>query len=97
MHPQWEQIARMLRAKGLQLWLLTAGLALAKHAARAAELFQSITVSLDGTDRRMYAAIRGLDAFDKVCEGIRAAALAGGALSVRVTVQRANYHALPEF
>jgi MoaA/NifB/PqqE/SkfB family radical SAM enzyme len=97
MHPQWEQIARMLREQGLHLWLLTAGLALAKHAAKVVALFQSITVSLDGTDRGMYAAIRGLDAFDKVCEGIRTAALAGAPLSLRVTVQRANYQALPEF
>lgn len=96
-HPQWAQIAELLREQGLQLWLLTSGLSLAKHAARAAELFQFITVSLDGTDREMYAAIRGLDAFDKVCEGIRAAVLAGVLLSVRVTVQRANYNALPTF
>ena len=96
-HPGWEQICRLLREQGLHLWLLTAGLALAKHAVRAVELFQSITVSLDGTDRRMYAAIRGLDAFDKVCEGIKAVTSAGAALSVRVTVQRSNYHALPEF
>ena len=50
---------------------------LAKHARRAAELFDTITVSLDGTNAETYAAIRGLDAFDKVCEGIRAAAQAG--------------------
>lgn len=97
LHPQWAQIAQLLREQGLQLWLLTSGLSLAKHAARAAELFQSITVSLDGTDRQMYAAIRGLDAFDKVCAGIRAATLAGALLSVRVTVQRTNYSALPMF
>jgi MoaA/NifB/PqqE/SkfB family radical SAM enzyme len=96
-HPRWEEICRLLAQQGLHLWLLTAGLALAKHAARAVELFQSITVSLDGTERPMYAAIRGLDAFDKVCEGIGAVTSAGAALSVRVTVQRANYHALPEF
>ena len=45
----------------------------------------------------MYAAIRGLDAFDTVCAGIRAAVRAGASLSVRVTVQRANYSALPAF
>lgn len=97
LHAQWAQIAELLREQGLQLWLLTSGLSLEKHAARAAELFQSITVSLDGMDRRMYAAIRGLDAFDKVCAGIRAARRAGALLSIRVTVQRANYSALPAF
>ena len=97
LHPQWVQIAQLLREQGLRLWLLTSGLSLAKHATQAAELFQSITVSLDGTDRQMYAAIRGLDAFDKVCAGIRAATLAGALLSIRVTVQRSNYSALPMF
>jgi Fe-coproporphyrin III synthase len=93
----WEDIARLLRTNGLSLWLLTSGLSLAKHARRAAGLFEAITVSLDGTDRETYEAIRGLDAFDKVCEGIRAAAAAGAALGVRVTVQRANYRQLVRF
>jgi MoaA/NifB/PqqE/SkfB family radical SAM enzyme len=96
-HPQWGEIAQLLRDHGLDLWLLTSGLSLAKHAARAATLFESVTVSLDGTDPAMYAAIRGLDAFDKVCEGIRAAAGAGLRVGVRVTVQRRNYRHLAEF
>jgi MoaA/NifB/PqqE/SkfB family radical SAM enzyme len=54
-------------------------------------------VSLDGTNAATYAAIRGLDAFDKVCEGIRASAAAGRAPSLRVTLQRANYTELPAF
>ena len=50
-----------------------------------------------GTNAETYAAIRGLDAFHKVCEGIRAAALHGVAPSLRVTLQRANYRELPAF
>jgi MoaA/NifB/PqqE/SkfB family radical SAM enzyme len=96
-HPQWAEIAATLRAAGLELWLLTSGLSLAKHAARAATLFQSITVSLDGIDQAMYAAIRGLDAFDNVCDGIRAAAATGVHVGVRVTVQRGNYRYLATF
>jgi Fe-coproporphyrin III synthase len=97
LNPEWAAIAQLLRRRGLKVWLLTSGLALAKHARRAAELFDAITVSLDGTDASTYAAIRGLDAFDKVCEGIRAAAAHGTAPSIRVTVQRANYWQLPAF
>jgi MoaA/NifB/PqqE/SkfB family radical SAM enzyme len=97
LHPQWAQIAQLLKSMGLQVWLLTSGLALAKHAQRAATLFGAVTVSLDGTDRETYAAIRGLDAFDKVLEGIRAAAGHGVAPSIRVTLQRANYRQLPAF
>ena len=46
---------------------------------------------------RTYAAIRGLDAFDPVCAGIRAAAGSGVPVSVRVTIQAANYRQFPAF
>jgi Fe-coproporphyrin III synthase len=97
LNPEWPQIAELLRRHGLKLWLLSSGLSLAKHAPRAAQLFEAITVSLDGTERATYQAIRGLDAFDKVCAGIRAVALAGTPVSLRVTLQRANYRQLPRF
>jgi Fe-coproporphyrin III synthase len=97
LNPDWERIALALRGAGLKVWLLTSGLSLAKHARRAAEVFDAITVSLDGTDRLTYQAIRGLDALDKVCEGIRAAADHGVAPGVRVTVQRANFRQLQTF
>ena len=97
LNPEWPAIAQLLKTCGLKLWLLTSGLSLAKHARRVTELFDAITVSLDGTNRGTYEAIRGLDAFDNVCAGIRAAAAAGAPVSVRVTVQRANYRQLPDF
>jgi Fe-coproporphyrin III synthase len=97
LNPEWAAIASLLRERGIKVWLLTSGLSLAKHARRAGELFDAITVSLDGTDRQTYQAIRGLDAFDNVCGGIRAAAVQGVAPSLRVTVQRANYRQLPRF
>jgi Fe-coproporphyrin III synthase len=97
LNPAWADIGQCLRAAGLRLWLLTSGLSLAKHAVRAAALFDAITVSLDGTTAATYAAIRGLNAFDKVCAGIRAASAAGAQVSVRVTVQRANFRELPGF
>jgi len=95
LNPEWPAIAGLLRERGMKVWLLTSGLSLAKHARRAGELFDAITVSLDGTDRATYAAIRGLDALDNVCDGIRAAAAHGVAPSIRVTVQRANFRQLP--
>ena len=97
LNPEWGQIAETLRQAGLRLWLLTSGLSLAKHASRAARLFDMITVSLDGTNRETYNAIRGLDAFDKVCQGVRAAVSAGAEVTVRVTLQRSNYRQLPAF
>jgi MoaA/NifB/PqqE/SkfB family radical SAM enzyme len=95
LNPEWAEIAHLLRDNGQSVWLLTSGLALAKHAARAAQVFDAITVSLDGSNPETYAAIRGLDAFAKVCEGIRAAVAAGRPPSLRVTVQRTNYRQLP--
>jgi Fe-coproporphyrin III synthase len=97
LNPEWAEIAETLRGRGLKLWLLTSGLSLVKHASKVARLFDAITVSLDGTNPKTYAAIRGLDAFDNVCAGIRAATAAGLELSIRVTVQRANYRELPRF
>jgi MoaA/NifB/PqqE/SkfB family radical SAM enzyme len=96
LNPDWAAIAALLRASGLRIWLLTSGLALAKHAARVAELFEAVTVSLDGARPSTYAAIRGLDAFDTVCRGIARVAGRGVPVGVRVTVQRANYRELPE-
>jgi MoaA/NifB/PqqE/SkfB family radical SAM enzyme len=97
LNSEWPEIATALRAEGIGLWLLTSGLSLAKHAARAAGLFESITVSMDGTCASTYQAIRGLDAFDKVCAGVRAAVAAGATVSLRVTLQRANYRELAGF
>jgi Fe-coproporphyrin III synthase len=97
LNPDWMEIAQLLRRNGLKVWLLTSGLSLAKHAGVAAEMFDSITVSLDGTNRGTYTAIRGLDAFDKVCAGIHAAAAAGTPPNLRVTLQRANYRELSGF
>ena len=97
LNPEWMEIARSLRDSGLKLWLLTSGLSLAKHARRVLELFHAITISLDGTDSETYKAIRGVDAFDKVCEGIRTVAAAGIFVGVRVTLQRSNYAQLSQF
>jgi len=97
MNPEWQAMAGALREAGLEVWLLTAGLALAKHAAAAVAACDSITVSLDGTNASTYRAIRGLDAFDKVCEGIRAVAGRGATVNLRVTLQRSNYRELREF
>jgi Fe-coproporphyrin III synthase len=97
LNPDWETIARLLRANGHKVWLLTSGLSLAKHARKAAGLFDSITVSLDGTNCQTYREIRGLDAFDKVCEGIRSVVACGASPNIRVTLQRANYLQLRSF
>src|SRR5262249_4138104 len=94
LNPEWVLIAQLLKDAGLRLWLLTSGLSLAKHAARASQLFDAVTVSLDAADADTYAAIRGVNAFEKVCAGIREVASHGVPVGVRATVQRANYRQL---
>ena len=95
LNPEWRAIAGALRDAGIERWLLTSGLSLAKYATTVAELFDAVTVSLDGACAATYQAIRGLDAFEVVCEGIAALARAGRAPGLRVTVQRANYREMP--
>lgn len=94
-HPRWREIASMLREAGLKLWLMTSGIALLKQVDEAATLFETITVSIDGADRETYRAIRGVDAFHRVCAGIRAAIARGAAVCLRCTVQKDNYLQLP--
>lgn len=97
LHREWADIAQLLRDSGLKVWLLTAGLALAKHADQASKLFDVITVSLDGANAQTYAAIRGVDAYAHVSRGIRAVVAKGGRVTLRVTLQRANYRELNHF
>ncbi len=94
LHPQWAERARALAGGRRKLWLLTAGLALTKYADQAVELCDTITVSLDGATPETYLAIRGVDAFDAVCGGIRAVVRRGAKVTLRCTVQRRNYREL---
>jgi MoaA/NifB/PqqE/SkfB family radical SAM enzyme len=90
-------MAEALRDEGISVWLLTSGLALAKNAEAVSVACDSVTVSLDGTNPATYRAIRGVNAFEKVCEGVRAVVTKGADVTLRVTLQRANFRQLPEF
>ncbi len=94
---EWREIADLLKSSGLNLWLLTSGLSLVKHSDQVAARFKTVTVSIDGTNAETYERIRGVNAFDKVCSGIRAMVDLGVPTSIRVTLQRANYPELPDF
>ena len=96
LNPQWIEIAETLRAAGLEAVAAELRLSLAKHARRAAALFDTITVS-GWHNRDTYTAIRGLGCLRQGGEGIRAAAQAGARVTVRVTLQHANFRELPKF
>ncbi|MCC7208098.1 MAG: radical SAM protein [Anaerolineae bacterium] len=90
-HPDWPRIAGLFRAAGARVNLLTNGLALKKDAALVIDHVDSVTVSLDGSARETYQAVRGVDAFHVVLDGIAAVAAGGLPVTTRTTVQRANF------
>lgn len=93
-HPHWPEIARRFRAQGVYVMLLTNGLLLRKQADEVLDGVDEVIVSLDGGTAETYHAIRGVDAFDLVLDGIRAV----NSLPVitRTTIQRANYREMPQ-
>jgi Fe-coproporphyrin III synthase len=91
-------LARMVRANGIRVTLLTAGLMLEAHAEQIAETMDDIIVSLDGPPS-VHNEIRGVPrAFERVVAGIEA--LRGCrpdiAIRARCTVQNKNYRQLRE-
>ncbi len=95
LHPEWESIAAIFRSVGMKVWLLTAGLALAREAEQMAAVVDQVTISLDGATAETYESIRGVAAFDKVIAGARSLTELGVPTSFRTTVQRGNYRELP--
>lgn len=93
-HPQWPQIARRFRDEGTYVMLLTNGLLLRKQAEDVIASVDEVIVSLDGGTAETYNAIRGVDAFDLIMEGIREVRRGGLPVATRTTLQRANYHEL---
>lgn len=95
-HPQWPQIARRFKAEGTRVMLLTNGLLLRKQADELVHTVDEVIVSLDGGTAQTYEAIRGVDAFELVLDGIREARAHGIPVSTRTTLQRANFREIPQ-
>ena len=94
-HPQWAEAARRLRHAGMRVFLLTNGLFLKRQADDVIACVDEVVVSLDGGTPQTYEAIRGVDAFDLVLDGVRAVRAGGIPVTTRTVVQRANYRELP--
>lgn len=94
-HPQWPQIARRFRQTGAHVMLLTNALFLRRQADDLVGNVDEVIVSLDGGTASTYQAIRGVDGFDQVLEGIQAARQRGLPVTTRTTVQKANFRELP--
>ncbi|MDX2137919.1 MAG: radical SAM/SPASM domain-containing protein [Chloroflexota bacterium] len=95
-HPHWAQIARRFREAGARLILLTNGLFLRKQADDVIASVDEVVVSLDGGTAATYEAIRGVDAFGLVLEGMAAVHAGGIPITTRTTLQRANFAEMPQ-
>jgi MoaA/NifB/PqqE/SkfB family radical SAM enzyme len=95
-HPQWAEIARKFRDQGIYVMLLTNALLLARQIEDVRTSVDELIVSFDAGTPETYDAIRGLDGFERVLDGIRAARDSGVAVTTRTTVQRANYTEIPQ-
>ncbi len=95
-HPQWSEIALLFREAGVRVLLLTNGLLVRKQAQQVIDSVDELIVSLDGGNAATYDAIRGVDGFDLILEGIQAVRAGGVPVTTRTTVQRANYQEIPQ-
>lgn len=95
-HPDWPDAAARLRAASVRVFLLTNGLLVRKQLDDVVAHVDELVVSLDAGTPETYDAIRGVDAFDLVLDGMRAAASAGVRVTTRTTVQRANFREMPQ-
>jgi MoaA/NifB/PqqE/SkfB family radical SAM enzyme len=95
-HPRWPEIARRFRAEGAYVMLLTNGLLLRKQIDEVLTSVDEVIVSLDGGNATTYEAIRGVDAFDLIMDGIREVRAGGLPVATRTTVQSANFREIPQ-
>lgn len=95
-HPDWPAVAQGFRAAGARVLLLTNGLLVRRQIEAVRASVDELIISLDGGTAATYAAIRGIDAFDLVLEGIRLARTAGLPVTTRTTVQRLNFREIPQ-
>ena len=93
---QWSFLAQMLRAEGIRVTMLTAGLLLESYAESVAANIDDVIVSLDGP-RALHNKIRRVpDAFERIAAGVAALRQFRPEMAVRArcTVQKANHLSL---
>jgi Fe-coproporphyrin III synthase len=97
LRPEVFEAARLFRARGLPLHLLTSGILLERFADRVARLFARVCVSLDAPDEALYERIRGVAALATVERGIARLRQAAPdmPLTARATLHRENFRQLP--
>ena len=97
LRPDVFEAARLFRANGLTLHLLTSGVLLEKCAAEVAAEFSRVIVSLDAPTAELYHDIRGVSALNLVEKGVARLRRIAPAIPVtaRATLHRMNFRELP--
>jgi len=98
LNDQLGAMALMLRAEGIRVTMLTAGLLLERHAESIAATIDDVIVSLDGPPAVHNRIRRVPGAFEQLAAGIKALRQTRSEIAVRgrCTVQKANYQSLCE-
>jgi MoaA/NifB/PqqE/SkfB family radical SAM enzyme len=96
LNEKWGELAKMLRAAGSRVTLLTAGLLLKTQAQTIADCVDDVIVSLDGPPALHNSIRRVSDASERIAEGVAALRQLRPDMQVgaRCTVQKANHHLL---
>jgi Fe-coproporphyrin III synthase len=97
LRPEVFKAARLFRARGTTLHLLTSGVLLERCADEVAKHFSRVIVSLDATTESLYHAVRGVAALTMVEKGVaKLRQLAPDvAITARATLHRLNFRELP--
>jgi MoaA/NifB/PqqE/SkfB family radical SAM enzyme len=95
-HPEWTSIAQMFRQQGVRVMMLTNGLFIKRQAQQLVDHIDDLIISLDGGNAQTYHAIRGVDAFDLILDGMRELRDSRLVMTTRTTVQKANFREIPQ-
>jgi MoaA/NifB/PqqE/SkfB family radical SAM enzyme len=98
MNGQLSSLARMIRAEGIRVTMLTAGLLLESHAESIATAIDDVIVSLDGPPAVHNRIRRVPRAFERIAAGVAALREIRPDMQVRArcTIQKANHRSLRE-
>jgi MoaA/NifB/PqqE/SkfB family radical SAM enzyme len=98
MNGQLSSLAQMMRAEGIRVTMLTAGLLLEAHAESIAATIDDVIVSLDGPPAVHDQIRRVPHAFERIAAGVKALRKFRPSLQVRArcTVQKANHRSVCE-
>jgi Fe-coproporphyrin III synthase len=96
LNEQWSELAKMLRAIGSRVTLLTAGLLLKPQAQTIVDSVDDVILSLDGPPAVHNSIRRVSDASDRIAQGVAAVRQLRPdmQLGARCTVQKANHQSL---